>query len=201
LADGLGRFVFDLADVQPFAEEEEEEEAGRDPSYAQPYGFAKTIAMIAVLDLSLSFDNVVAAVAFARDNIWMVYLGVTIGIITLRMVAGYCIKLIGKYPWLEHTAFILVGFVGCRRRTGVDQLIKTSASGNPKIIALPSGRRALSHEKIAKFTGRRYRANILQSVSFEGHLPPLLKCRVVLAMIACRERGLRLDLSNTRVLK
>ena len=77
-----------------------------------PPSFAKTIALIAFLDLSLSFDNVVAAVAFARDNIYLVYVGVTIGIITLRLVAGYCIKLLDKHPWLEHTAFLLVGFVG-----------------------------------------------------------------------------------------
>jgi YkoY family integral membrane protein len=95
-----------------FNEDLEEETEGKQPDYVRPYGFAKTIAMIAFLDLSLSFDNVVAAVAFARDNKWFVYLGVTIGIITLRLVAGYCIKLIGRYPWLEHTAFILVGYVG-----------------------------------------------------------------------------------------
>lgn len=74
--------------------------------------FASTIAMIAFLDLSLSFDNVVAAVAFARDSKVLVYVGVTLGIITLRMVAGYCIKLLERQPWLEHTAFLLVGFVG-----------------------------------------------------------------------------------------
>jgi hypothetical protein len=28
------------------------------------------------------------------------------------MVAGYCIKLLDKHPWLEDTAFLLVGFVG-----------------------------------------------------------------------------------------
>ncbi len=94
-----------------FAENEEaDKHKGEEPP--KPPGFGKTIALIALLDLSLSFDNVVAAVAFARDNIWMVYLGVTIGIITLRLVAGYCIKLLEKHPWLEHTAFLLVGFVG-----------------------------------------------------------------------------------------
>ena len=77
-----------------------------------PQSFASTIAMIALLDLSLSFDNVVAAVAFARDSKVLVYIGVTLGIITLRLVAGYCIKLLERQPWLEHTAFLLVGFVG-----------------------------------------------------------------------------------------
>lgn len=77
-----------------------------------PKSFANTIAMIALLDLSLSFDNVVAAVAFARDSKVLVYVGVTLGIITLRLVAGYCIELLKRQPWLEHTAFLLVGFVG-----------------------------------------------------------------------------------------
>lgn len=94
-----------------FSESQAAEEHGEDGKKV-PHSFARTIAMIAFLDLSLSFDNVVAAVAFARDNIYLVYLGVTIGIITLRLVAGYCIKLLGKHPWLEHTAFLLVGFVG-----------------------------------------------------------------------------------------
>lgn len=93
-----------------FAENEDDEE--HQGTHRAPPSFAKTIALIAFLDLSLSFDNVVAAVAFARDNIILVYVGVTIGIITLRLVAGYCIKLLEKHPWLEHTAFLLVGFVG-----------------------------------------------------------------------------------------
>ena len=92
-----------------FAENEDSEEKGGNKPAPS---FAKTIALIAFLDLSLSFDNVVAAVAFARDNIFLVYVGVTIGILTLRLVAGYCIKLLDKHPWLEHTAFLLVGFVG-----------------------------------------------------------------------------------------
>jgi YkoY family integral membrane protein len=111
-----------------FADEEEEEAiaAGHAPTQPKSQSFAKTITMIALLDLSLSFDNVVAAIAFARDNIWMVYLGVTIGIITLRMVAGYCITLLKKQPWLEHTAFILVGFVGALLCVELiwDQLVK-----------------------------------------------------------------------------
>lgn len=91
----------------------EDAESNMDQDHKPEHSFGKTIALIAFLDLSLSFDNVVAAVAFARDNIYLVYLGVTIGIITLRMVAGYCIKLLDRHPWLEHTAFLLVGFVGC----------------------------------------------------------------------------------------
>jgi tellurite resistance protein TerC len=74
--------------------------------------FASTIAMISLMDLSLSVDNVVAAIALSPKDLWPVYVGVTIGIIALRLVAGVAIKMIAKYPVLEHTAFILIGYVG-----------------------------------------------------------------------------------------
>lgn len=95
-----------------FAEQEDEEGDAGGVAKAKHHSFGTTIAMIAFLDLSLSFDNVVAAVAFARDSKALVYIGVTLGIITLRLVAGYCMKLLEREPWLEHTAFLLVGFVG-----------------------------------------------------------------------------------------
>ena len=74
--------------------------------------FAGTITMISLMDLSLSVDNVVAAIALSPKDLWPVYVGVTIGIITLRLVAGVAVKMIAKYPVLEHTAFVLVGYVG-----------------------------------------------------------------------------------------
>ena len=74
--------------------------------------FASTITAIALMDLSLSLDNVVAAIALAHDKPWAVYVGVTIGIISLRLVAGFALKMIERYPVLEHTAFLLIGYVG-----------------------------------------------------------------------------------------
>lgn len=74
-------------------------------------GFWATIIAIEVMDLSLSVDNVVAAVAMS-PKLWVVCLGVFIGILALRFVAGACIKLIEKFPILEDTAFLLIGYVG-----------------------------------------------------------------------------------------
>lgn len=74
-------------------------------------GFWATVASIELMDLSLGVDNVVAAVALS-DQFWVVCTGVFIGILALRFVAGYCIGLIERFPVLEHTAFLLIGFVG-----------------------------------------------------------------------------------------
>ncbi len=81
------------------------------PDAVPARGFFATIMAIEVMDLSLSVDNVVAAAAMDR-RIWVICTGVFIGILALRFVAGWCIKLLEKYPILEDTAFLLIGFVG-----------------------------------------------------------------------------------------
>jgi YkoY family integral membrane protein len=148
---GAAYLVWLMCDHFAKVEDTEEGVAGG----KQHHSFAKTIAMIAFLDLSLSFDNVVAAVAFARDNIWLVYIGVTIGIITLRLVAGYCIKLLAKHPWLEHTAFILVGFVGLLLCAELywDQVIKREVVLAGIEVVSESEGGHFHIEKIAKFGG------------------------------------------------
>lgn len=74
-------------------------------------GFWATVVSIELMDLSLSVDNVVAAVAMS-PKLWVVCTGVFIGILALRFVAGFCIKLIERFPILECTAFLLIGYVG-----------------------------------------------------------------------------------------
>jgi tellurite resistance protein TerC len=74
-------------------------------------GFWATVASIELMDLSLSVDNVVAAVAMS-PKMWVVCTGVFIGILALRFVAGFCIRLIERFPILESTAFLLIGYVG-----------------------------------------------------------------------------------------
>lgn len=79
-----------------------------------------TILSIELMDLSLSLDNVIAAVGMVNGveeipealHIWVVCIGVFIGIAALRVVAGWCIGIIHQHPVLKHTAFLLVGFVG-----------------------------------------------------------------------------------------
>jgi YkoY family integral membrane protein len=74
-------------------------------------GLWATVASIELMDLSLSVDNVVAAVALS-PKLWLVCTGVFIGILALRFLAGACIGLLEKYPILSYTAFLLVGYVG-----------------------------------------------------------------------------------------
>lgn len=73
----------------------------------------QTIPMIAVTDLAFSLDSVTTAIAVS-DEIWLIIIGGTIGVITLRFLAQLFIKWIEEYTHLEDAGFITVGLVGLR---------------------------------------------------------------------------------------
>ncbi len=70
-----------------------------------------TIVAIQLMDLSLSVDNVIAAVAMS-PKFWVVCTGVGLGLLTLWMFATLSLKLVERFPILKHTAFLLIGYVG-----------------------------------------------------------------------------------------
>ncbi len=81
--------------------------------------FLGALLQIGLMDLSLSMDNVIAAVGLAPKDpltqlpvMWPIYTGVLIAILALQAIAPHALKLLKKYPVLEPTAFILIGFVG-----------------------------------------------------------------------------------------
>jgi len=76
------------------------------------------LIQIGLMDLSLSIDNVIAAVGLAPKTpsgdpvMWPIYTGVLIAILALQQIAPHAVNLLRKYPILEPTAFVLIGYVG-----------------------------------------------------------------------------------------
>jgi len=75
--------------------------------------FWATVALVEIMDLAFSIDNVFAVVAFT-DNIYMICIGVFIGILSMRFVAQGFVKLIEIFPFLETIAFIVIGVLGMK---------------------------------------------------------------------------------------
>jgi YkoY family integral membrane protein len=75
--------------------------------------FWATVALVEVMDLAFSIDNVFAAVAFT-DNMALIYIGVFIGILAMRYVAQGFVKLMENYPFLETAAFVVIGVLGLK---------------------------------------------------------------------------------------
>ncbi len=112
----LAHFAGKLSEEDDQAELEAAKVGAHSEHHAPPVGekarsFLSTVMAIQLMDLSLSVDNVVAAVAMS-PKFWVVCTGVLMGIITLMFLAGVCMRLIQKYPVLGDAAFILIGYVG-----------------------------------------------------------------------------------------
>ncbi len=75
--------------------------------------FWATVALVELMDMAFSIDNVFAAVAFS-DNIILIWFGVFIGILAMRFVAQGFVKLMEKYPFLETCAFVVIAILGIK---------------------------------------------------------------------------------------
>lgn len=73
----------------------------------------QAIPMIAVTDLAFSIDSVTTAIAVA-DELWLILAGGTIGVVTLRFLAGLFIRWLEEFTNLEDAGFITVGLIGLR---------------------------------------------------------------------------------------
>lgn len=73
--------------------------------------FWATVLTVEIMDLIFSIDNVVAAVSLS-DAVWVVMLGVGIGILTMRFAAGVFSYAVEREPILKQAAYILVLNIG-----------------------------------------------------------------------------------------
>lgn len=75
--------------------------------------FWATVAMVEVMDIAFSIDNIFAAVAL-DSRFWVIMTGVGIGILAMRFVAGQFVKLMEKYPFLGKSAYIAILLLGLK---------------------------------------------------------------------------------------
>ena len=75
--------------------------------------FWSTVIMVNIMDLAFSIDNVFAAVAYT-DNIYLICLGVFIGILAIRFVAQGVIRLLENFPFLTGSAFFIIILLGLK---------------------------------------------------------------------------------------
>jgi YkoY family integral membrane protein len=75
--------------------------------------FWSTVLAVEFMDIVFSIDNIFAVVAYT-PNIFIICTGVFIGILAMRYVAKYFVVLMEKYPFLENSAFIIIGILGLK---------------------------------------------------------------------------------------
>lgn len=72
-----------------------------------------TIFVVEIMDLVFSIDNIFASVALSQ-SMWIICLGVFIGIAAMRWISGKFVDLMVKYPSLASSAYIVILLLGCK---------------------------------------------------------------------------------------
>lgn len=95
---------------QHFSSEEDADSHHHGPRFSSLW---QAIPVIAFTDLAFSLDSVTTAIAVSQET-WLVITGTTIGIFTLRFMAGLFIRWLDEYENLADAGYITVAFVGLR---------------------------------------------------------------------------------------
>ncbi|MBW4580545.1 MAG: DUF475 domain-containing protein [Tildeniella nuda ZEHNDER 1965/U140] len=99
--------VFQYFTSKPDQEDENQHHGPRFSSLWQ------AIPMIGITDLAFSLDSVTTAIAVSQDT-WLILIGATIGIITLRFMAGLFIRWLKEFQHLQDAGYVTVALVGLR---------------------------------------------------------------------------------------
>ncbi|MEH1909750.1 MAG: TerC family protein [Nostoc sp.] len=95
---------------QHFTSQESEDDGHHEPRFSS---LLQAIPVIAFTDLAFSLDSVTTAIAVSQEK-WLVLTGATVGIITLRFMAGLFIRWLDEFENLEDAGYVTVALVGLR---------------------------------------------------------------------------------------
>jgi YkoY family integral membrane protein len=93
-----------------FSSPTDEDAQHQDPQFSSVW---QAIPVIAFTDLAFSLDSVTTAIAIS-DQLWLVLAGGTVGVITLRFMAGLFIRWLDEYVHLADAGYVTVALVGLR---------------------------------------------------------------------------------------
>lgn len=74
----------------------------------------RAIARVAIADLSMSLDNVLAVAGAAMNHWWVLTIGLALSIALMGVAANFVAKLLNKYPWISYAGLLIVVYVAVR---------------------------------------------------------------------------------------
>ncbi|PKU25896.1 YjbE family putative metal transport protein [Telmatospirillum siberiense] len=88
----------------------------------------QAIIQIFLADLSMSLDNVLAVAGAARDNVWVLIIGLGFSVVLMAFAANVIARLIHRYRWIAYVGLVIILYVS---------LSMIWEGGPPVIEALP----------------------------------------------------------------
>lgn len=82
-----------------------------DPAAAPPRSVGRAIVQIAIADLSMSLDNVLAVAGAAREHPTVLFFGLALSVTLMAVAANAIARLIGRHRWLAYIGLVVVLYV------------------------------------------------------------------------------------------
>lgn len=92
----------------------EAEDAAAAASKGVPKTFASAITQVAVADISMSLDNVLAVAGAARDHPYIMIFGLVFSIALMAVAAGFIARLIDRYRWVAFVGLAIILIVALK---------------------------------------------------------------------------------------
>ena len=73
--------------------------------------FSQALFTIAVADISMSLDNVVAVAAIAREDTALLVFGLVLAIVLMAFFATFIMRVMTKFPWLSWIGLIFLVYL------------------------------------------------------------------------------------------
>lgn len=80
-------------------------------SAAAPKTFRSAVLQVAVADISMSLDNILAVAGAAREHPYIMAFGLLLSIALMGVAAGYIARLIDRYHWIAYVGLVIVLWV------------------------------------------------------------------------------------------
>ncbi len=90
-------------------------DAGDEAEDGQPgVTLRRAIFQVALADLSMSLDNVLAVAGAAMDHVWVLTIGLLLSIALMGIAATMIANLLQRHPWISYAGLIIVLYVSIR---------------------------------------------------------------------------------------
>lgn len=76
--------------------------------------FRSAVIQVAIADISMSLDNVLAVAGAARDHPYIMIFGLVLSIALMAVAAGYIARLIDRYRWLAYIGLVIIFVVALK---------------------------------------------------------------------------------------
>ena len=92
-----------------------EEVSGDEHSGLKPAkSFASAAWGVALADVSMSLDNVLAVAGAAREHPWVLVFGLVLSVLLMGLAANFIARYIDRYRWIAWVGLLVILWVACK---------------------------------------------------------------------------------------